>query len=320
MEASRRLMHIILWLTIISFVVVVFLLAVVYRNGKRRKAMNKELLQKQQALKASKKELEQVNASKDRLFSIISHDLRSPVATMSGLSDILKQYLDNNQIDEARELNKSIYDTLESIEFMLNNLLHWSVNQQNILNTNKEIFDLIPFASKLTKAYNQTAIIKQIDLRFETELQTFVIESDINSWGIVIRNLVNNALKFTKPGGQVVVGISIQENSAVLDVTDNGVGMDAEQLGSLFKLTEQKPSWGTRNEKGQGLGLILTNEFVSRNNGYINVTSEPDKGTHFKIIIPVAIHHVQTVSESYTIPAEHSVPQTKAGTQSTLLP
>lgn len=320
MEASRRLMHIILWLTIISFVVVVFLLAVVYRNGKRRKAMNKELLQKQQALKASKKELEQVNASKDRLFSIISHDLRSPVATMSGLSDILKQYLDNNQIDEARELNKSIYDTLESIEFMLNNLLHWSVNQQNILNTNKEIFDLIPFASKLTKAYNQTAIIKQIDLRFETELQTFVIESDINSWGIVIRNLVNNALKFTKPGGQVVVGISIQENSAALDVTDNGVGMDAEQLGSLFKLTEQKPSWGTRNEKGQGLGLILTNEFVSRNNGYINVTSEPDKGTHFKIIIPVAIHHVQTVSESYTIPAEHSVPQTKAGTQSTLLP
>src|SRR5690606_11810436 len=159
------------------------------------------------------------------------------VATMSGLSDILKQYLDNNQIDEARELNKSIYDTLESIEFMLNNLLHWCVNRQHILNTTKEIFELIHLASKLTKAYNQPAIIKQIDLRFETELQTFVTESDINSWGIVIRNLVNNALKFTKPGGQVVVGISIQENSAVLDVTDNGVGMDAEQLGSLFKLT-----------------------------------------------------------------------------------
>lgn len=132
MEASRRLMHIILWLTIISFVVVVFLLAVVYRNGKRRKAMNKELLQKQQALKASKKELEQVNASKDRLFSIISHDLRSPIATITGLSQMLKQYLENNQIEEARELNNSIDETLKSIEFMLNNLLHWSVNLQNI--------------------------------------------------------------------------------------------------------------------------------------------------------------------------------------------
>ena len=309
LEASRKMMNIVFGITAFSLVVVMFLLTIVRRNSNRRKVLYKELLDKQKALKASKKELEQVNASKDRLFSIISHDLRSPVATMSGLSDILKQYLDNNQIQEARELNKSIYDTLESIEFMLNNLLHWSVNQQNILNNTREVFDLIPFITKLTKAYNQTANIKQIDLKLETALQTLVIESDINSWGIVVRNLVNNALKFTMPGGQVVIKISNQDRFAVLEVIDNGIGMTAEQLNSLFKFTEQKSSWGTRNEKGQGLGLVLTHEFVKRDNGVINVTSEPGKGTHFRIAIPVIIHQTQPVSETNTLPKDHSVQQ-----------
>ncbi len=287
--ASKRKITLITLITLLSLIVVAFLLVRVYRDAHSKKALNKELLLKQEALNNSKKELERANSSKDRLFSIIAHDLRSPMATLTALSQILSQLLSKGEIKEAEELNRSIYDTLGQIDFMLDNLLHWSINQQDIYHPLISQFDLPELSRKILKAYYQTALAKDITLTFESDTDSLLVESDSNCWGVIIRNLVNNALKFTHPGGWVKVSLKSAEDSARLEVTDNGVGMTPQQLDKLFSKFDSKSSWGTRNEKGQGLGLSLIHEFVTLSKGQIKVSSDLNKGTKFIVSIPLLI-------------------------------
>lgn len=287
--ASKRKITLITLITLLSLIVVAFLLVRVYRDAHSKKALNKELLLKQEALNNSKKELERANSSKDRLFSIIAHDLRSPMATLTALSQILSQLLSKGEIKEAEELNRSIYDTLGQIDFMLDNLLHWSINQQDIYHPLISQFDLPELSRKILKAYYQTALAKDITLTFESDTDSLLVESDSNCWGVIIRNLVNNALKFTHPGGWVKVSLKSAEDSARLEVTDNGVGMTPQQLDKLFSKFDSKSSWGTRNEKGQGLGLSLIHEFVTLSKGQIKVSSDLNKGTKFTVSIPLLI-------------------------------
>ncbi|HBG88353.1 MAG TPA: hypothetical protein DEG09_04460 [Marinilabiliaceae bacterium] len=287
--ASKRKITLITLITLLSLIVVAFLLVRVYRDARSKKALNKELLLKQEALSNSKKELERAISSKDRLFSIIAHDLRSPMATLTALSQILSQLLSKGEIKEAEELNRSIFDTLGQIDFMLDNLLNWSINQQDIYHPLISQFDLPELSSKILKAYFQTALAKDITLTFESDTASLLVESDSNCWSVIIRNLVNNALKFTHPGGWVKVSLKAAEDSAVLEVMDNGIGMTPQRLDKLFSKFESKSSWGTRNEKGQGLGLSLIHEFVTLSKGQIKVSSELNKGTKFTVSIPLRV-------------------------------
>lgn len=289
MAASKKMMARIAAITVGSLVLVGILLLVVYRDAHRKKVLNKALLQKQEALRQSKKELEAAIGSKDRLFSIISHDLRGPVGTLGGLSNLLHELLNEGKVTEAGELNASITHTIRQIEFLLNNLLHWSIRQQDIYQPHIERFDLLNLTQNIIEVYEQTAQIKNISLALESPLSKLEVEADSNSWGIIIRNLINNALKFTHPGGFVVVRLSVKDQEVVLEVIDNGVGMNPSQLSSLFSISGAQPEWGTQNEKGQGLGLALIHQFVGLHKGRIAVSSEPQKGAHFKVSIPTRV-------------------------------
>ena len=299
MAEAKTMMTRIAILAGISLFMVAILLLIVYRGARRKKALNKALLEKQEALSKSKMALEKVNASKDRLFSIISHDLRGPMGTLSGLSQLLTEMLDNNQVKEAGELNVSISDTIQQIEFLLNNLLHWSINQQNIYTPRNETFDLIKLTRGIMKMYDQTAKAKQINLALESPFEQLKVQSDSNSWGTIIRNLINNALKFTHPNGFVIVKISAEANKVVLQVVDNGIGMSPQQIDSLFSFTGNQPDWGTNNEKGQGLGMSLVNDFVTISKGKIAVTSEPGKGSLFRVTIPVQIMEKEVMAKAF---------------------
>ncbi|GAO29956.1 sensor protein [Geofilum rubicundum JCM 15548] len=241
MAEAKTLMTRIAILAGISLFMVGLLLIIVYRDARRKKTLNKALLENQAALSESKKALEKASASKDRLFSIISHDLRGPMGTLSGLSQLLTEMLKNNQVEEAGELNDSISDTIRQIEFLLNNLLHWSINQQNIYEPRNETFDLIKLTRSILKMYDQTAKAKQINLALESPFERLKVQSDSNSWGTIIRNLINNALKFTHPNGFVIVKFALSKNQVVLEVVDNGVGMSPEQIDCLFSFTGNQP-------------------------------------------------------------------------------
>jgi len=311
MAAAKTMMTRIAILTVAGLLVVVILLIIVYQNARRKKILNKTLLEKQEALRENKKALEKANASKDRLFSIISHDLRGPMGTLSGLSKILTQMLNNNQIKEAKDLNVSISDTIHQIDFLLNNLLHWSINQQNIYAPRNKIFDLIKLTKGIVKMYDQTAKTKQIRLSIESPFQQLNIYSDSNCWGTIIRNLINNALKFTDADGFVIVKITANANKIILQVVDNGIGMSPQQTNTLFNSTHKQPSWGTNNEKGLGLGMSLVKDFVTINKGSISVNSEIGKGSQFKVTIPVQIEQEKKQPKpDQEININHSIEET----------
>jgi signal transduction histidine kinase len=299
MAEAKTMMTRIAILAGISLFMVGILLLIVYRDARRKKTLNKALLEKQSALNESKKALEKASASKDRLFSIISHDLRGPMGTLSGLSQLLTEMLHNNQVAEAGELNDSISDTIRQIEFLLNNLLHWSINQQNIYEPRNETFDLIKLTHSILKMYDQTAKAKQINLALESPFERLKVQSDSNSWGTIIRNLINNALKFTHPNGFVIVKLSLSKNQVVLEVVDSGVGMSPEQIDKLFSFTGDQPGWGTNNEKGQGLGLSLVHDFVTISKGRIAVNSEPGKGSIFRVTIPVQLMEKEVMTKVF---------------------
>src|SRR5690554_7672487 len=187
MAASKKLMARIGASAVGGVVVVAFLLLVVYRDAHRKKVLNKALGQRQEALRQSKKELEAAIGSKDRLFSIISHDLRGPVGTLGGLSNLLHELLNEGKVTEAGELNASITHTIRQIEFLLNNLLHWSIRQQDIYQPHIERFDLLDLTQNIIEVYEQTAQIKNISLALESPLSKLEVEADSNSWGIIIQ-------------------------------------------------------------------------------------------------------------------------------------
>ena len=262
--------------------------------SQRNNNLNKKLMRQRRELERNKNILEIANLSKDKLFSIISHDLRGPVGTISSLADMANILIKENEIAEAIEINKSIYTTSCEVESLLNNLLHWSVNQQNIYQVRHEPVELVSMAKTVINVYGQTAKSKKIDLLLNAPQPEIDVEGDSNCWGTIIRNLVNNAIKFTHENGQVAINLDYTNNHVTLEVTDNGIGMTEEQKSKLFVFTGTSREWGTRNERGQGLGLSLVSDFVKIYNGRIEVESQLGKGSTFRVIMPANAIQKQT--------------------------
>jgi signal transduction histidine kinase len=271
----------------VSLLMVLLLLVIIYHNYRKKKTLNKILERQKEELSIRKRELELANNSKDRLFSIISHDLRGPVGALGSLADMISLTLsENHNPREAQELAVSMAEASRQVEFLLNNLLHWSVNQQNLYHSRTEVFELNGFINGVMKVYAQTAKAKNIQLILKSSSDTLKIEGDPNCWGTIIRNLINNSLKFTHTGGKVQLNVKYTDNHVYLEVTDTGVGMTRDQIDRLFVFSGTSREWGTQNERGQGLGLCLVHDFVKINNGHIEVDSQPGAGSTFRIIMP----------------------------------
>ena len=256
-----------------------------FRNSRQRMATNRILSDQKNELETQKTKLEELNHTKDRFFSIISHDLRGPVNAFHGISGLIKFFVQQKQMDQLEALTEDIDQSVDRLSSLLDNLLNWAVQQQGDFPYVPEKLDIHVMADDLVKTFATMATSKHIRLISEVEAGSEAW-ADRNTTMTIIRNLVSNALKFTPKNGEVKIKAEKEDASVSIRVMDNGVGIPAEKLNDLFKLQARKSTWGTDGEKGLGLGLQLVHEFVELNQGQIKVDSQDGKGTTFMVILP----------------------------------
>ena len=237
-------------------------------------------------LEQSEKLLLEANASKDKFFSIISHDLRAPFTGFLNLSNIMSKEIETLSIMELKEIAKTLHGTSVATYKLLNDLLEWSRIQTNTIIYNPDNFDVEEIITESTNMMKQLVEDKKIIFikEIEPDLQSYC---DRNMVLNIVRNLFSNAVKFTSEGGKILIKAGHSEDSIEISVEDNGVGMSSKSLENLFKIDKTKDlsTKGTAGEKGSGLGLILCKEFIERNGGEIIVKSEVGKGSIFSFTL-----------------------------------
>lgn len=258
------------------------ILITVYRSGQRRRKINTLLLQHQEDMEKRSEELERLNQVKDKFFSIISHDLRSPINALAGLLDLI----DRGAIkpEEMHKHTQELKIRFNHTRTLLNNLLDWTLLQMDKLNLQATRINLHKIVEENIQLLNSVQG-KHIQMLNEIPLDA-VGFADSNTINLVIRNLMTNAIKFTMDGGEVIIAAKPKGFEWVISVKDNGIGMKPEVLNILFDKTAPYTTRGTANEKGTGLGLILCKEFVEKNGGKIWVESEEGKGSMFWFTLP----------------------------------
>ncbi len=250
-------------------------------------AQNRLIATQKEELEKQKKELIELNATKDKFFSIIAHDLRSPISTLVSLCEILRTDADLLSGKETHEILFSLHDLSGNYLKLLDNLLQWASIQTGKIMANPEKFNVVSVIVEVIGFYKILASSKQVNLHSAAEGDINVF-ADKNMIRTVLRNLVSNALKYTNMGGTVALGVTLLPDMIEVYVKDSGIGMDAETVEKLFKLDRTFSTVGTANEQGTGLGLILCKEFVEINNGSVHVESEPGNGSTFRFTLPLS--------------------------------
>jgi signal transduction histidine kinase len=251
----------------------------IYQLGRREEKLELQI-------KERTKELAAANRSKDQLFAIIAHDLRSPLTAFEDVSNQIEYFIRKNKLDRVIELGKHIDTSIQGLNILLNNLLGWALVQQNHkIQINPQPIDLSEIVERILDIYKNVAQSNQIHLKnFVKENTTIYV--DIDSFQTILRNLISNALKYTPPNGSVIIQ-TIQENeNVILTIQDTGLGMNEEQLKSIFQPNLLQSNRGIRGEKGTGLGLVLCQEFAILNHIKLEVESQPNEGTIFYLSIP----------------------------------
>lgn len=230
------------------------------------------------------KELSKANATKDKFFSIIAHDLRSPMIGLQGVGQKLEYFIKKDRQEKLLEMGSQIDRSIDQLNHLLNNLLNWAASQTGGIPYHPERHEVVPLIQENIDLYRSLANAK--DVTIQNEVKDGEVYADMNAVSTVIRNLLSNAIKFTKKGSTVFVSTKEQEKMLGISITDQGEGMSAEKTKTLFSDIEFKTSLGTRGEKGFGLGLKLCKEFTEMNHGTIVVSSESGKGTSFTVFFP----------------------------------
>lgn len=269
-EFLRNILVVVIALTAI-------LLFTVYRSGQRRIQINKLLMEHQEEIKRRKDELEQLNQVKDKFFSIISHDLRSPMNALSGILNLMEG--DNISREEFSTLTKELRTQFNHTRTLINNLLDWALFQMDKLKIQPEKIEL---SGLVDENFNllSSMHLKEMKLVNKVPANTYGW-GDLNMLNLVLRNLILNAIKFSKAGGDIEISATEKDGLITIGVRDFGVGIQPEVQKILFEKTMGYSTRGTANEKGTGLGLILCKEFVEKNGGTIWLESEVGKGSTF---------------------------------------
>lgn len=264
----------------IAFFIVMCLFLIIYRFSKTRIELNKQLGEQKEALI-------ELNSTKDKFFSIISHDLRGPVNNISGLVSLTRYYLDDENIEDLRDMLNKMERSTERLVKLLDNLLHWALLQRGHFPYDPESLGIKDILVEVTDMFDDMATSKDIrlDLQLEEDFDLFV---DKNTTSTMFRNLLSNAIKFTETGGQIQVSAMKNGKAGIIKFVDNGVGMPDAKLKVLFELNDKITTKGTSGETGLGLGLQLVYDFVQLNKGKIEVESQEGKGTSFSVHLPLS--------------------------------
>lgn len=237
--------------------------------------------------KKVEEELHEMVVTKDNLFSIISHDLRGPVGNFMQIIELLTSDVDISS-DMKAELLNELKITSKNTFYLLENLLNWSRSQRSEIVCNPKPFIMNELIAQNILLLSVTASQKSIDIRFD-EKTNYEVYADYDMINLVVRNLLSNAIKFTRTSGLITISLAKQDQSIEVTVADNGVGMPEDIVSSLFMHNEFRSTYGTNNEKGSGLGLVLCKDFVSRNKGTIRVESTQGKGSRFIFTVPSGV-------------------------------
>lgn len=238
-----------------------------------------------QNLSAEIGRLQDQNATKNKFFSILAHDLKSPLSTIVGFLEILNDHVDEFTPEEIRNFASSMNKSVKNLLALLDNLLQWSRSQTGTIEYLPSEFHLEEIINENVSLISGHAQSKRITIHTEVP-EMLKVRADRNMLHTIIRNLLSNAVKFTRKGGAVSVFAAWKNGCIAITVKDNGIGMSAEKLQLLFKMDSYKSSFGTAEEKGNGLGLLLCQEFAEKNKGTLSVESQPGEGTSFTITLP----------------------------------
>ncbi|WP_298313518.1 HAMP domain-containing sensor histidine kinase [uncultured Aquimarina sp.] len=246
----------------------------------------KELNNTHEKLKKSHEEVASINSVKDRLFSVISHDMRNMLVPFQRGGKILKHHIDKGDYDKVTELSHKLQENSLSLSHLLDNLLNWSLEQMNGYSLKQETIIISEELEDIKKSFIPSAEEKQttINILGESGMTTVF---DKGAFHIIFRNLIGNALKYTEDG-TISIKFFEKDDSFIYEISDTGIGMSEEQVDNLFKLQKSKTQ-GTRGEKGTGIGLNLVYRFVEMNQGTIGVSSEMRIGTKFELSFPKVI-------------------------------
>jgi two-component system sensor histidine kinase/response regulator len=229
--------------------------------------------------------LKELNNTKDQMFSIISHDLRSPLAGLKNMLDLLTDKETPTDQDFRESAINIMKATTDSTVNLLENLLFWARSQRGDLEINISRLDLHAIVEENIQLAINT--IHQKELKVSNKLPDYeLVMGDMNLTKTIVRNLLNNAIKFTPNGESITFSSAHNKNHIQLLVADTGIGISEENLKKLFKNDEQFTTYGTNNEKGSGLGLKLCKSFAEKQEGELTVISEEGKGTTFTLSLP----------------------------------
>ena len=246
---------------------------------------NKNLRKLNSELEEKGEELATLNDTKDRLFAIIGHDLRSPINSLKGLFEMMDDRMISQK--EFMIFSAKLRNGVEHVYFALNNLLLWAHAQMQGISTQAKEVSMTPLVNEVTLLLGDFANEKGVEL-VRNVPEDSKVYADPDHLKLVLRNLISNALKFTPKGGCVrIIGSHVEDNM-LFSIIDNGIGMNETTLKNLFKRQSFQSRYGTNGEKGTGLGLMLCQDFIEKNKGKVWAESTPNKGSTFHFTIPRA--------------------------------
>lgn len=239
----------------------------------------------EEVLKKNNLELHETNATKDKLFSIIAHDLKNPIGNILVISKLLKDSLANDDRQSASELIELIGSQSQETLSLLETLFDWSKSQTGQIHYKPEILNLKMIVDQVLANLIPAAKVKNITIETNSS-EHLLVYADPNMLNAIFRNLVTNAVKFTNSGGTVRIAAEMKEDAVEITVSDTGIGMNPETQAKLFHIDTNLTTMGTADEKGTGLGLIICREFIEKHGGHIKVKSEAGKGSQFMFNLP----------------------------------
>ena len=267
--------------------VVLFSLGLGNRLNRTQVELTEQKLEKEK-IEQQKAQQAELNRLKDKLLSVISHDLRSPLVSFEAFFNLLTNHFDQLDKNEILKLTQSARNNLEQQKQLLNNLLEWAKSQWEGSSFRPEKLDLSKIVNRNVSLLQSTADIKQLTIEIDL-LKDATIYADREMIEFVVRNVLHNAIKFSRTLSKIGIKVEKINEAIVLIIRDEGVGMSAEVLKSLTYQELGVSTKGTANEKGTGLGLVICREFITRNNGHLSIESVLNQGTTVSIKFPVSL-------------------------------
>ncbi len=264
----------------IAFGIIIFLLLLVYFQGREKKKALKLLSKKNEKITEQTQKLNKLNNTKDKFFSIISHDLKGAIGGFLTQTNFLAQDFKELTIEDTHDLILKMNQSSKQLYSLLENLLEWSKSQTSNIKIHPEKFKLKKLIESILPLFNELMQEKKIkaNVVISNDKEVF---ADINMISTVFRNLIVNAIKFSHPGSSFYIGATEENGCIKVEIADQGIGISKKDLEKLFKIDQSFSNPGTNQEKGTGLGLILCKEFIELNQGKIWAESHPGNGSRF---------------------------------------